>query len=183
MMNAETRFRALFDTAYPALRRYARARGLEPADADDLVAEVLTIAWRRLDDVPADDPLPWLFATARNVWRNHLRSTRRRAELTARVPAATTTAPPPEPGAHSVTDILEALAQLSDDDQEILRLAAWDGLTTAQLARTFSCNEGTARVRLHRARQRLAACLENSGNDKRARDRSSANVPTEGTSR
>jgi RNA polymerase sigma-70 factor (ECF subfamily) len=182
-MNAETRFRALFDTAYPALRRYARARGLEAADADDLVAEVLTIAWRRLDDVPSDDPLPWLFATARNVWRNNLRSARRRAELTARAPAATAAAAPPEPGVYSVADILAALATLTDDDQEILRLAAWDGLTTAQLARTFSCNEGTARVRLHRARQRLAQSLENPRNGERARDRSSANVPTEGTSR
>ena len=27
----------------------------------------MTIAWRRLDDVPADDPLPWLYGTARNL--------------------------------------------------------------------------------------------------------------------
>ena len=27
----------------------------------------MTIAWRRLDDVPQDDPLPWLYGTARNL--------------------------------------------------------------------------------------------------------------------
>lgn len=32
-----------------------------------LAAEVMTIAWRRLADVPLDDPRPWLFATARNL--------------------------------------------------------------------------------------------------------------------
>src|SRR4029077_20093450 len=90
VMDAEPRFRALFTDAYPVLRRYARYRGLLGPDADDLVAEVLTIAWRRLDDVPVDDPLPWLFATARNVWRNGLRSARRRNALVLRLP-------PPEP--------------------------------------------------------------------------------------
>src|SRR5690242_21919206 len=33
-------------------------------DAEDLVAHTLEIAWRRTDDVPADDPMPWLYAVA-----------------------------------------------------------------------------------------------------------------------
>ena len=48
-----------------AVAAYARRRG--HADADAAAAEVMTIAWRRLADVPRDDPRPWLFATARNV--------------------------------------------------------------------------------------------------------------------
>jgi RNA polymerase sigma-70 factor (ECF subfamily) len=34
--------------------------------APDVVAETFLVAWRRLDDVPAD-PLPWLYGVARRV--------------------------------------------------------------------------------------------------------------------
>jgi RNA polymerase sigma-70 factor (ECF subfamily) len=182
-MDAESRFRALFVDAYPALRGYARNRGLTGADADDLVAEVLTIAWRRLDDVPRDDPRPWLFATARNVWRNGIRSDRRRGDLVRRLPPPEPQAPPNEPAEHSHADIRIALATLNDDDQEILRLVAWDGLTTRQLASALGCKESAARVRLHRARQRFAAGLRARGNAGPVREMSSAETPTEGTPR
>jgi RNA polymerase sigma-70 factor (ECF subfamily) len=182
-MDNEPRFRALFQDAYPALRGYARNRGLTGHDADDLVAEVLTIAWRRIDDVPVDDPLPWLFATARNVWRNGLRSTRRRSDLVLRLPPPEAAAPPADPGEHSVAEIRTALERLTDDDQEILRLVAWDGLTTRQLAIALGCQETAARVRLHRARQRFATHLQTRSNGRATRDRSSAQAPTEGTPR
>jgi RNA polymerase sigma factor (sigma-70 family) len=182
-MDNEPRFRALFHTAYPALRGYARNRGLTGPDADDLVAEVLAIAWRRIDDVPADDPLPWLFATARNVWRNGLRRSRRREDLVLRLPRPEPHGSPDDPAEHSHDDIRRALAALNDRDQEVLRLVAWDGLTTRQLADALGCNESAARVRLHRARQRFAACLGTRGNAAPQSDTSPAETPTEGTPR
>lgn len=159
-MDAEARFRALFEAVYPELRRYAHRRGLRGSDADDLVAEVLTIAWRKLGDVPTDDPLPWLYATARNVWRNGLRSSRRRSDLLDRLPI------PPDAPDHDPDDgaevrtVLAALASLSDDDQEILRLVAWEELDAHGLGTVLGCEPGTARVRLHRARKRLAGALD-----------------------
>lgn len=156
-MDPETRFRALFDLAYPALCRYARHRGLTGADADDLVAQALEVAWRRIGDVPADDPMPWLYAIARNLWREHHRQRRRRSDLLARLRLHATPGPvaaPFEPGT-----LREALASLRESDQEILRLVAWDGLTPAQAAVVLGCGPVTARSRLHRARTRLAARL------------------------
>jgi RNA polymerase sigma-70 factor (ECF subfamily) len=158
-MEPEERFRALFAAAYPVLRRYAYHRGLAAPDADDLVAEVLTVAWRRLDDVPADDPIPWLIAVARNVWRNGLRTEQRRSALAARLPRAAVQPPPGDPD-DEPGRLRAVLATLPDDDQELLRLVAWDGLTPAQMAAVLGCTPGAARVRLHRARTRLAAALE-----------------------
>jgi DNA-directed RNA polymerase specialized sigma24 family protein len=43
-----------------AVTAYARRRRSLYADA--LAAEVMTIAWRRLADVPKDDPRPWLLS-------------------------------------------------------------------------------------------------------------------------
>jgi DNA-directed RNA polymerase specialized sigma24 family protein len=83
-VDSETRFRAVFDVGYAALCRYARHRGLTGPDAEDLVAQTLEIAWRRIDDVPAAEPLPWLYTVAHNLWRNQTRRDRRRRELLAR---------------------------------------------------------------------------------------------------
>lgn len=52
-----------------------------------------------------------------------------------------------------------ALASLSERDQEVLRLVAWDGLTPAQVAVVLGCTPVAARTRLHRARGRLAVRL------------------------
>ena len=126
-MDPESRFREVFDAAYGPLCRYARHRGLAGPDADDLVAQVLEIAWRRLDEVPADEPLPWLYAVAHNLWRNQARKDRRRLDLLTRFSASL-----PSESVSDSTDpgvLRAALAALSESDQEVLRLVAWDGLT------------------------------------------------------
>lgn len=156
-MDAETRFRALFDSAYPALRRYARNRGLTGADEEDLVAGTLEVAWRRIGDVPVDDPLPWLYVVAHNLWRNQTRKDHRRSEILARFqPLPPRSADPSDLHPDALRAALEAL---SEDDQEILRLIAWDGLTPAQVAAVLGCTPVAARSRLHRARNRLAERL------------------------
>src|SRR3954462_10618112 len=67
---AEVRFRDGF-VHLPEVVAYARRRGSR--DPEAVAAEALTIAWRKLADVPVDDARPWLFATARNLllaeWR------------------------------------------------------------------------------------------------------------------
>jgi RNA polymerase sigma-70 factor (ECF subfamily) len=159
VVDSERRFSALFRETYGAVRRYAHHRGLSGADADDLVADVFTVAWRRLDRVPDDDPLPWLFAVARNHWRNHLRRTERDRALLARV-SVDLDAPEPEVGDVTTDDIRRALDLLTDNDREILKLVAWDGLAPHRAAVALGITARAARVRLHRARARLAASLE-----------------------
>ena len=78
---AEARFRAVF-SHLGAVTAYVRRRG--SADADAIAAEAMTIAWRRLADVPQDDPLPWLYATARNLGAVDPQPRRRRPATRAR---------------------------------------------------------------------------------------------------
>jgi RNA polymerase sigma-70 factor (ECF subfamily) len=49
----EQRFRELYDAAYVDLLRFVRRR-VHPTHAEDVVGEVMLVAWRRLDDVPDD---------------------------------------------------------------------------------------------------------------------------------
>lgn len=153
------RFRALYAETYAALRRWAHHRGISGADADDVVAEVFTIAWRRIDDIPADATVPWLYGVARNVARNHRRGVARRAALLQVVPPAPDVPPPAEPADPDAATLRAVLDTLGDDDQEILRLVAWDGLDPSEAAVALECSAATARVRLFRARKRFAAAL------------------------
>src|SRR3954447_5395648 len=98
----ETRFSALFEAHFDAVRAYAWRR--DAASADDVAAETFLVAWRRLDSVPAD-ALPWLIGVARNVRRNELRSGRRRSALVERLAAS---APPA--GEPAAMPVLAALA-------------------------------------------------------------------------
>lgn len=157
----EESFRAVFAATYDDVRRFV-ARRVHPADAPDVVSEVYLVAWRRLDDLPraVDEARPWLFATARNVLANRARGDRRRDALTLRVAQQ----PPAHAGVHdddvaARTDLARAFARLDAADQEVLALVAWDGLTGPEAAAVLGISAGAYRVRLTRARRRLARHL------------------------
>lgn len=154
-------FAELFASTHRRVLGYVRRAGATAADADDVVADVYVVAWRRLDDIPQDDPVPWLLGVARNVVRNQQRSRRRSDTLLARLrteppPAATTSTDARD----DVSALRRALAQLSTTDRDLLQLAAVEDLTPAQIAQVLGCRAVTARVRLHRARTRLRALLD-----------------------
>ena len=100
------------------------------ADAEDAVAETFAVAWRRLGGLPeVDAALPWLLAIARRVIANQHRGSGRRLKLGLRLRAQ----PQGAPAIHSVETLaLETLARMRSDDQELLRLLVWDGLSQAE---------------------------------------------------
>jgi len=151
---AEARFREVF-VHLPEVVAYARRRGSR--DPEALGAEALTIAWRRLADVPADDARPWLFATARNLllaeWRG--------ASATAGGGGIPETAGDAEPQVQILDPELEqCLRALSVLDREALLLVAWEDLTPALAARSLGVSQAAFRVRLHRSRKRVRRLLE-----------------------
>jgi RNA polymerase sigma-70 factor (ECF subfamily) len=158
---AEERFRTVF-AHLGAVIGYARRRGSK--DADALAADVMTVAWRRLADVPADDPLPWLYGTARNLVLAEARLSARAAGSSIREPELT--APAPEPNELD-PELSRALRSLSQLDREALLLIAWEDLTPSQAARALGINPTAFRVRLLRARRRLRASLNRPATDGR----------------
>jgi RNA polymerase sigma-70 factor (ECF subfamily) len=159
-MGDAARFRTVFEATYATVRRYVNRRGVTGGWADDVVAETFVVVWRRLDDVPLDDPLPWVLAVARNTWLNHQRHERRYGAAVRRLAVPRPSPPPDEPGdLEDVRLLRRALAALDPLDQEILRLVAWEGLRPTQAAQVLGCSPVAARVRLHRARQRLGSEL------------------------
>jgi RNA polymerase sigma-70 factor (ECF subfamily) len=155
---ARARAESLFREHAAAVRAYARRR-IDPTAADDVVSDVFVVASRRAGEVPAD-ALPWLLACARRLIANHRRSSARRAALLSRVrtvrPAVET-----EP-VESTGRVTRGLAQLSESDREVLMLIAWEGLDPERAARVLGCSRSAFAMRLHRARKRLAAALQQS---------------------
>ena len=149
--SAEARFAEVFQNL-GSIVRYAAARGSR--DPEGIAAEVMTIAWRRLPTLPADDPKPWLFVTARNLLMAERRRTARQAPLGEQ--HAETPAPEAESGDPDVT---AALMELRPADRDALLLVSWDDLTPAQAARVAGISPIAFRVRLYRARRRFEQAL------------------------
>ena len=56
--------------------------------------------------------------------------------------------------------VRQAVGRLSEPDRVVLFMRYWDDLTQAQIAKRLGLPEGTAKVRLHRARKALQRQLE-----------------------
>jgi RNA polymerase sigma-70 factor (ECF subfamily) len=159
------RFERCFRAHYADVLAFSIRRLGDRAAAEDATAEVFAVAWRRRERVP-DSPLPWLYAVASRVLANQYRSTRRRRDLDllltheAGVPAA---GDDPVDSLDRRDAFAAAFAKLSEAEQEVLRLVAWEGLSSRDAARAYGCSPGAFRVRLHRARRKLAKHLAAAG--------------------
>ncbi len=146
------RFELLFRRYEPAVKAYALRR-VDSSLADDVVAEVFLVCWRRFDEVPAD-ALPWLFGVAKNVLGTLRRGEHRRAALRGRLGQVDASGPDEMVGIGDGV-LVAAMARLGESDRELLLLVAWEELSTRQLAVSLGLRPSTARVRLMRARRRL----------------------------
>lgn len=157
------RFRALYDELHTDIWRYCARRVRPVEDAEDVLADVFAVVWRRLSDVPEPpDSRAWVYVVARNHVQDRTRRLVRRDRLEQRA-AAEPAGPAPDDDARQEQDdvrhVRAALDRLSEKDAEILRLAVWDELPHREIARLIGCRQSTVAVRLHRARRRLARLL------------------------
>jgi RNA polymerase sigma factor (sigma-70 family) len=155
-MSRERAFRDLYDDHAPAVRAYL-ARRVEPDHVDDLEANTFMIAWRSLPG-EIEEPLPWLYAVARNEVRSHRRRVAVRHRLTERLMAVTprdaAAEPPSEPPV-----LGPAFARLTDKEREAMLLVALEGLDHAEAGRLAGCTPQAFTVRVSRARKKLRIAL------------------------
>lgn len=161
----ETAFRELFEATYDDLVRFVERRA-HAVLAEDVVAEVFMIAWRRLDDVPTElsQARAWLFTVAYQTLRNSSRSDRRQEAVALRLAQQ-----PPRRDAEaddtaSRIDLFRAWQKLSPRERECLALVAWDGLGQAEAAQVLGISTSAFSVRVLRARRRLRHHLSSATN-------------------
>ncbi|WP_327085380.1 sigma-70 family RNA polymerase sigma factor [Nonomuraea sp. NBC_01738] len=165
-MGRKERFEEIYVAEYPDILAYIRRRTDSHEDAADALAETFTIAWRRLDDIPPGRRARlWLFGVARRVLANGRRAESRRGELVERLTLHLAEWAERSPQDTALDEVRQAFRRLGADDREVLALAGWEDLGSEEIAVVLGCSRGAARLRLHRARKRLAKELHAAGLD------------------
>jgi RNA polymerase sigma-70 factor (ECF subfamily) len=158
-------FAEVFDRHWPAVCGFCTSRA--GAAGEDLAAEAFRIAFdeRGRYDLRREDARPWLFGIATNLLRRFFRTTERERRAVERAG---------DVGGEDVAGdalgrleaerlgprLAAALAELSGADRDALLLVAWAGFSYEEVALALDVPIGTVRSRIHRARTRVRAHLE-----------------------
>jgi RNA polymerase sigma-70 factor (ECF subfamily) len=155
-----SRFRSLYEARYAEVWAFVVRRLPSTIEAPDVVAEVFTTAWRRLDKVPEPPAdVLWLYGVSHRVLANQRRSSFRRHKLILRLRE--------QPPAPSVEDerpaaadiILQAIDDLRANERDALRLVVWESLTHTEAASVLGCSPNAVAIRVHRAKVHLRQAL------------------------
>lgn len=158
------RVEELFRAYAPRLLAYAMRRGVQAADAEDVVADTFLVCFRRISRVP-DDPLPWLLTVARKVLSHHLRAERRRRALTRRILQAVVEARRLDAAGAVQGPAFVAYTRLRSTERDVLRLVVLEGRTPGETGQLLRLSRKAVYGRLDRARAKLKAMLlEDHGN-------------------
>ncbi len=161
-------FDAFYNEHLEDLQRFVARRVGDPERAADLTADIFLAAIGSSHRYrPRATPKTWLYGIAvvivaedrRQGARDRAREKRIRGsalldeEETARIEGQID-------AAARARRIFEAMDRLGEDERAVLELVAIDELTVAEAAAAVGVRPVTARVRLHRARRKVRADLE-----------------------
>jgi RNA polymerase sigma-70 factor, ECF subfamily len=161
----------LVDIATPWLLGVAQGMLSDRDEAEEVVQEAFTIAWRRVDlfDRESGRLIPWLLRITRNRAIDRLRGRRRRLLKARRLESfqafgdGSTPAREPDeaarPGWHVHETVHAALGALPDEQQAVVRLAYFEGLTHSEIAERLGIPLGTVKTRLRLAFDKLRTGL------------------------
>lgn len=125
-----------------------------PSEAEDIAQDALLRAWRRRSTLrDSDRRNQWLATIVRNeAFRQHARL---RPDPTSSIEFSEGAEDERVLAAVELADLHAALNLLSERDRRLLEMKYQEDLTQGMIARRLGIPEGTVKVRLHRARNRL----------------------------
>ena len=153
-------YRAHGRLVYAVAYKVLGDRGL----AEEATQQTFLKAWRAAQSFDESRELgPWLAAIARrvaiDVYRREAARSADPIESVAPGHPALVATPQSAEAIYDVWEVRQAVAQLPDDEQEVVRLQHLDGFTHAQIAERLGVAVGTVKSRSFRAHKRLAAQL------------------------
>jgi len=131
------------------------------AVADDLTSEAFLRVWDAWDRLVFPTVRSYLFATVRNLYLHQLRRTRREEAIEATMPDRSSLAEHAEQK-DQLQRVLAAMDQLPEVDRSALLLRVEEGLSYEEIAAILQLPVATAKVKVHRARLRLAQICQRS---------------------
>jgi RNA polymerase sigma-70 factor (ECF subfamily) len=161
--------RAVFDEHARYVWRALRHLGIPEADVEDLCQEVFVVVQRKLGEFEGRSELrTWLYGICLRVAADHRRRAHVRHERTHPDPTEGLAASPgmrPDARAEARSALQALLDELDEDKRVVLVLYELEGLTMKEVAATVGCPLQTAYSRLHAARERITALVENGRSD------------------
>jgi RNA polymerase sigma-70 factor (ECF subfamily) len=146
---------------------YLGRMGFDSATAEDLAQETFLRVWRHAGrfNPRLGSLTTWILMIARNLALTRLSQPERRAETHLTPETMETASDEQPPDAQLLArerhqQVHAALRRLSNADRSLLAASYIEELDLAAVARIEGCSPGAAKVRLHRARQRLRQILE-----------------------
>jgi len=133
-----------------------------PALAEDLTAETFVHALCGPTNLHVDTVKAYLFAIARNLYRDHIERQRRLVPI-SEVPERADPAPSPDLVAENrqtFSAVLKAIQRLPESQREALVLSLDEDLRYDQIGAILGCSVAAVKVRIHRARMQLKSDLE-----------------------
>jgi RNA polymerase sigma-70 factor, ECF subfamily len=158
-------FGRLFTAYAPKIKGYMMRRGADAATAEELAQETLMTVWRKaaLYSSANGNLTGWIFTIARNLRIDRLRKEFAWQELSDEVlQVASTDIPADEQLASNeiAGHVRAALAELPDNQREIIILAYVDGFSQSEIAERLKLPLGTVKSRMRLAYQKVRLALE-----------------------
>jgi RNA polymerase sigma-70 factor, ECF subfamily len=153
----------LYSEHYGPIRRYASFRLNDPAAADDIAAEVFLEAVRGIQRYKYRGVAfrAWLYRIAHNLTADHRRRTSTRQANESPAEPAMFELPSEDfaPALERERDLRSAVAMLTDEQQQVVILRFFEGLSLAETAEATGRREGAVKSLQHRALERLRVIL------------------------
>src|SRR5215510_6863881 len=152
-------FHELYSRYAGDVRRFALYLSCDPALADDITSETFLRAWSSRSPIREATVKAYLFTIVRHVYVSELRRSSRHVELSDQVASAERDQESRLDARARLTAVLRALGGLPADDRAALLMRTHEGMSYEEIARTLGLSLSSAKVKVHRARLKLAALL------------------------
>ena len=158
---ADDAFKTELTGLIPQMRAFARSLCRDAVAADDLAQDALLKAWNNRSSYQAGTNMKaWTFMILRNQFYSDKRRSWRSTQLDPEVAERTLVAVSNPIASLELDEVSRALAKLPEDQREALILIGAGGLSYEEVSEICGCAIGTIKSRVSRARDRLAALLE-----------------------
>jgi RNA polymerase sigma-70 factor (ECF subfamily) len=127
----------------------------DPVVADEITSDTFVSAWLARERIRQPTVKSYLFAIARNLYRDLQRHQERHAELDEHMTDQRISAQTHMEQTAEVRGVLAALQQLPEMERTALLMRALDEMPYEEIAETLGIPVATARVKVYRARLKL----------------------------
>ena len=151
-------FCSLYGEYKDRLYRYALYRLGDPTDAEDAVSDCVLAAWQSIGSLRSGKAFgSWIFRILSNCCASKIKemiSTRENLERIYNAGPGNITVPP-----SLSAELAEALAQLGDDERDIVLLSIIGGLSSTEIASMTDLAPGSVRSKLSRSLAKMREFL------------------------